>query len=1083
MADSGDCETARVTVSVRVRPKLAHPLTPLQQSERYEKVVCIPSSDNSLRFADCRATKGTRNLYFTYDHVFDMDATQEDVYEAAVLDCVDSVLAGTNASILTYGQTGSGKTFTVLGKTAAVHDSGKGVHAVGADTGLLLRSIQGMLIFAERMRAKCERHVVLGMTALEIYMDEIRDLLHEGVAGRPLQPIMTRDVLHLPHLTHVPLRTLQDAFRLYERAAARRAQRATSANDTSSRSHAFFTIEVFQTPIAPEHPSPPTLAECCALREARCAASIAAEQKKRGPQPLRSECFEGAANALLGTRAAPVMYSTLTVADLAGSEKAKHAEVRGTGFDELRHINASLTALGNVVHHLYHGTPHIPYRDSKLTMMLRDTFAAPRAQVALFVNVSPTAVTCEETLSSLYFADKIKSMRVLDTGAESPQHAALQSEYLESIHVHDALLAEARILQVQQEHATGLLQLAVASTLRHPLFQPPFHTPLANGTDKTARMQVLCAHLRERLAHEESPDARMRNFLETRRRELLRDMLRQYSRRRAEVQTQITTADEAGVDLRAQLSRDESAMRQLLSKVKEAAAAITATRQELSKVKGMRLGELQRLRDFEEASNEGEGGIVDARAADTHDEASLAAFEQERAIYKEALELAQLRLTLVGLMASGSTPSPSTHTEGEPAAGHCRRNTTSCSCRDATSTTASSTPFKPPSIEGWLRGAVLAMAGNAVVQSSRKHPRQEPPQQERLQPISLPQPFGTFGNFTNVSGDPQPLPKYWSVCHRCEETGKMEADANAGAVAPDAIGKGTNRRPRHLSSFDDPALLTRVTAYMDMGASLTKLDRYGRPHARWFYLSQRNNRLLLCWDESHHGPGLTGGGRVYLDAVVKITLGRSSPAFRKYALHERKGEVGDFCTSFTLAYHTRAHKRQLKFVDVMCRDRAEMETWVVGLAQLAGVFPCFEGMRQPIGPEDGDEEEAAVTGSAAAANADAAAAEEAQKELSVVEMMLCRSWHIPAQTMLHTRREIETRRRRHQPGRLRLSPGELRDRTGLDIFRASALWLHFSREGSVVNPFKELHCYVSDRVASSEPASGSLPRAMSGRIA
>ncbi|AYU77745.1 kinesin, putative [Leishmania donovani] len=1082
MTDGGDYETARVMVSVRVRPKLAHPLTPLQQSERYEKVVCIPSSDKSLRLADCRAKKGTRDLHFAYDHVFDMDATQEDVYEAAVLDCVDSVLAGTNASILTYGQTGSGKTFTVLGKTAVVHDSGKDLHAVGSDTGLLLRSIQDMLIFAERMRAKCERHVVLGMTALEIYMDEIRDLLREGVAGRPLQPIMTRGVLHLPHLTHVPLRTLQDAFHVYERAAARRVQRVTSANDTSSRSHAFFTIEVFQAPITPDHPSPPTLAECCALREARCAASIAAEQKQRGPQLLRSECFEGAANALLGTRSAPVMYSTLTVADLAGSEKAKHAEVRGTGFDELRHINASLTALGNVVHHLYHGTPHIPYRDSKLTMMLRDTFAAPRAQVALFVNVSPTAVTCEETLSSLYFADKIKSMRVLGTGAESPQHAALQSAYLESIYVHDALLAEARIVQVQQEHATGLLQLAAASTPRHPLFQLPFHTPLANGTDKTTRMQVLCTRLRERLAHEESPEARMRNFLETRRRELLRDMLRQYSRRRAEVQTQITTADEAGLDLRAQLSRDESAMRQLLSKVEEAAAAVTATRQELIKVKNMRLGELQRLRDFEEAPNEGEGGIVDAHAAHADDEASLAAFEQERATYKKALELAQLLLTLVGLMAPGSTPSPSAHTDGEPAAGHGRRNTTSRSCRDATSTTASSTPSKPASTEAWLRGAVLAMAGNAVVQSSRKHPRQQR-QQEKLQPISLPQPFRIVSNFTNVSGDPQPLPKYWSVCHRCEETGKVEADANAGAVAPDAIGKGTSRRPRHLSSFDDPALLTRVTAYMDMGASLTKLDRYGRPHARWFYLSQRNNRLLLCWDESHRGPGLMGGGRVYLDEVVKITLGRSSPAFRKYSTHERKSEVGDFCTSFTLAYRTRARRRHLKFVDVMCRDRVEVETWVVGLAQLAGVFPCFEGARQPIGPEDGYEEEAAVTGSAAAANADAAAAKEAQKELSAVETVLCRSWHIPAQTMLHTRREIETRRQRHQSGRLRLSPGELRERTGLDIFRASALWLHFNREGSVVNPFKELHCYVSDRVPSSVPASGSLPRAMPGCIA
>ncbi|XQJ26168.1 kinesin, putative [Leishmania guyanensis] len=1084
MAGGGHCEMARVTVSVRVRPKLAHALNPLQQSERYEEVVCIPSSDTSLRFTDCRATKDTRHLHFAYDRVFDMDATQEDVYEEAALDCVEGVLAGANGSILTYGQTGSGKTFTVLGKTTTIHDGTEAVQAVGAETGLLLRCIEDMLCFAERMRAKCERHVVLGMTAFEIYMDKIRDLLHEGVDRQPLQPIMTRDTLYLPHLTHVPLRTLRDACHVYERAAARRVQRVTSANDTSSRSHAFFTVEVFQTPITPTCPTSPDLAECCALREAQWVALTAVEQTRRGPRPLRSECFEGAANALLGTRAVPVMYSTLTVADLAGSEKAKHAGVHGTGFDELRCINASLTALGNVVHHLFHGTPHIPYRDNKLTMMLRDTFAAPRAQVVLFVNVSPTAVTCEETLSSLYFADKIKGMAVPATDSASLRHGALQSAYLQSLRIHDVLLSEARIFQAQQMYAAGHLYRMSGAVSQHPLFQLLFHIPLTSGTDKEAHMNRLCAHLREQRVHEGSPEARMDSLIEAEREELCRDMVREYSQRCAEADAQTTAVDEASTHLRAQLSCDASALRQCLAKAEESTVAIAARRCGLTELRRTKLEELQLLRDSVEALDEGEVGVVDACEVGANDQVNTAAFEQERVTYTKALELTQLHLTLLELMAPCATPLPSAQTEGESAADHCLRNSTSCNCSDMSFTTAASTTSKSLSVEAWLRGAVLVMAGNAVEQSSRKHPGKQQ-RQTRRQLVSLSKSLNIFSNVTNPNGGIYSLHKYWCVYRRRERTDREETDANACAIASDAAEKDTSSMARQRSSFDDPALLTRVMAHMYMGTSLMKLDRDGRPNARWFYLSQRDNRLLLCWDESRRVLGLTGVGHVSLDAVVKITLGRSSPGFRKYATRAYKDQVGDFYTSFTLTYLTRASGRNLKFVDVMCPDQAEMEAWVVGLAQRTGVFPCFEDVCQPVGSGNGGEEEAAVTGGTvvAAENTDAAAARQAQKELSATEKVLCSSWHIPAQTMLRARREIETRRQRHQSSRLRLSPSELRDLTALDIFRASALWLHLYREGSVVNSFKELHCYVSDQSMSAEPAPGLLPRATSLRIA
>ncbi|KAK7194987.1 kinesin [Novymonas esmeraldas] len=1019
MTDGGDRDAARVTVAVRVRPKLAHPLNALQRSERYEEIICVPSSHRSLRLADSRAAKGVRDLHFAYDHVLDVDATQEDVYDAAVVDCVDDVLAGTNASVLTYGQTGSGKTFTVLGRVSlTAGDAADASHAVGADTGLLLRAIQDMLLFAERMHAKQERHVILGITATEVYMDEIRDLLRDGVAAaRPLQPIMTRDALRVPHLTHAPLHSLRDACDVYERATARRVQRATSANDTSSRSHAIFTVEVFQVPMTRAGAAPPSLAECCALREAQLAGATAASSLR---------------------------FSTLTVADLAGSEKVKHAEVTGAGFEELRRINASLTALGNVVHHLHRGSPHIPYRDSKLTMMLRDTFAAPRARVVLVANVSPTAATCEETLSSLYFAEKMKTMTLPDactasSSLLSSRQVALQAAYLASLRTHDALLADLRIFQAEQEHSTGLLQHAVAAEpQQHALLQLPFHTVLPHGAEKSAFMAQLCSRLRERLADDEAPDVRLRRFEERRQREMCREMLHQHSRRRAELHATIAAIGEASVHRRAELSRDEAEMVERLRAEKRATDAVAATRAQLTALREARLAELQRLHDCaeEHVSDDGDGAAGeaaerDAEAEGTADDAADDAADAGglQHVCEAALEMALLRQALVQQWAPCSPASATAEGRGDCVVEESRPTAAAAAAAAATLTP----------IEAWMRGAVLAMARNAVVQSSRRRQQQQQSEQQLRQLVAGAQhppqrPPRVLGDVTNTSGGPAVLPKYWTVRRGCEE--EEEAAAAATAVAT-----------RARSSFDDPGLLTRVTAYMDMGAALVKLDRGGRPHTRWFFLAQRGGRLLLCWDDSRRGSAVAGGAHVRLDAVVAITLGRSSPAFAKYVAALRGEDVGDLYTSFTVSYRAGAGEGALKRVDVLCRDRGELETWVVGLAHWAGVSPTFGDVHHP------DVQDGAATVAA----------------LSPAEAALCRNWHVPVETLLRTRREVETRRQRHQSGRLRLSPGELRDVTGLDVFRASALWWHLSRDGGIVNSCPTLRCYVAD-TADSTPA-------------
>jgi hypothetical protein len=1071
-----DSTEARVTVAVRVRPQLAFAANALQQSERYEEVICIPTSDTTLRLAERRAAKLNRNMSFAYDHVFDVDATQVDVYEAAALDAVDSVLGGTNASLLTYGQTGSGKTFTVLGKTAqgSVGD-GSPDKVVGPDSGLLLRAIQDMLLFAEAVQRKQERYVVLGLTAIEIYNDEIRDLLCEGGRGpaAPLQPIMTKDALHLPGLTHMPLRTLTDACAVYERATARRVQRATSANDTSSRSHAIFTVVVFQAPMSPPYPCAPTLAECCAARDAQMSASArSARSPSLSPSPPRNDFFDGAPCVLQGAQGVPMMHSVLTVADLAGSEKARHADVHGAGFDELRRINASLTALGNVVHHLYHGSAHVPYRDSKLTMVLRDTFAAPRARVVLFVNVSPTVLTCEETLSSLYFADKMKGMTVPNTAA-TPQQAALQTSYLKSLRLHDTLLAEMRIFHVQQELSPGgLLQRATSTAfaddsgeLSSPLLQLPFYTALTDDREKARRMQRLCAQLKE-VAGAESCEARLQRLADTARREVRKTLLKEYSQRRAAAHANVAKAEQSNALLRQELAETEAAMCQSLSQAKAAAQAMMVVRQELRRAKAALCDghrDNTNNADNQGTCNNDSAGVPD-ELGDFTEEVAIPISPTEQTL-RSALEVAALRHTLLELVAFNvrTDLAPTTPgTDHDSSEGGLPPRAAKSRSRSGTATSTRHHSRTHATVKDWVRGAVLAMANNAVVQSTRRSAKSQerPPPPPSLQ--SSRTPFGDVTNGQPSQRKTQQLPKYWKVIQ--QGNGASQCREGEAAAQRVQVARGSH------SSFDDPSLLTRVTAYMDMGASLLKLDRNGHPQSRWFYLAQREDRLMLCWDESRHGAGFSGGGHVYLDAVEKIVLGRSSPGFLQHAKVSSAGAAAvsarvqkaaaeeGLCNSFTVVYRSRSNHRDFKFVDIICPSTKELETWVVGLAHWAGVSPFFEDTRQPAGDgavagsaavdEDGGKR--AVTGEATFAAAD----------LRPQEAALCRAWHIPADVLRKTTQEMDTRRARHHSGTLRLTPGELRDLTGLDIFRASALWLHCAKAGLVTNPTKTLCCFV-----------------------
>ncbi|VFQ67095.1 unnamed protein product [Cuscuta campestris] len=105
------------------------------------------------------------------------------------------------------------------------------------------------------------------------------------------------------------------------------------------------------------------------------------------------------------------MRSSLHLVDLAGSERVDRSEVTGDRLKEAQHINKSLAALGDVISALATKSPHIPYRNSKLTQVLQSSLGG-QAKTLMFVQLNPDCVSYSESLSTLKFAERASGVEL-----------------------------------------------------------------------------------------------------------------------------------------------------------------------------------------------------------------------------------------------------------------------------------------------------------------------------------------------------------------------------------------------------------------------------------------------------------------------------------------------------------------------------------------------------------------------------------------------------------------------------------------------------------------------------------------------
>ncbi|XP_029164399.1 kinesin-like protein unc-104 isoform X9 [Nylanderia fulva] len=347
-----------VKVAVRVRPFNNREIT-------REAQCIIDMTGTTTSIVNPKATPGSKEAVksFNYDYsYFSMDPNDENyssqlmVYKDIGEEMLEHAFEGYNVCIFAYGQTGAGKSYTMMGKQ---EEGQEGIIPQ------ICKDLFRKISYTSNERLKYSVEV----SYMEIYCERVRDLLNPKNRGNlrvrehPLYGPYVEDLSKLAVLSY------EDIHDLIDEGNKARTVAATNMNETSSRSHAVFTIFFTQ-------------------QQQDCTTGLMSEK-----------------------------VSKISLVDLAGSERADSTGAKGTRLKEGANINKSLTTLGKVISALAEiaatkkkkKADFIPYRDSVLTWLLRENLGG-NSKTAMIAAISPADINYDETLSTLRYADRAKQI-------------------------------------------------------------------------------------------------------------------------------------------------------------------------------------------------------------------------------------------------------------------------------------------------------------------------------------------------------------------------------------------------------------------------------------------------------------------------------------------------------------------------------------------------------------------------------------------------------------------------------------------------------------------------------------------------
>ncbi|KAL0821598.1 hypothetical protein ABMA28_005050 [Loxostege sticticalis] len=279
------------------------------------------------------------------------------VYKDIGEEMLQHAFDGYNICIFAYGQTGAGKSYTMMGRGEEGQEG-------------IIPQICKDLFRRIRQTTSEDLKYSVEVSYMEIYCERVRDLLNPKNKGN--LRVREHPALgpYVEDLSKLAVTSFQDINDLIDEGNKARTVAATNMNETSSRSHAVFTIFFTQ-------------------------------QRHDKTTDLMSE-----------------KVSKISLVDLAGSERADSTGAKGTRLKEGANINKSLTTLGKVISALAEiaskskkskKADFIPYRDSVLTWLLRENLGG-NSKTAMIAAISPADINFDETLSTLRYADRAKQI-------------------------------------------------------------------------------------------------------------------------------------------------------------------------------------------------------------------------------------------------------------------------------------------------------------------------------------------------------------------------------------------------------------------------------------------------------------------------------------------------------------------------------------------------------------------------------------------------------------------------------------------------------------------------------------------------
>jgi len=215
---------ASVKVCARFRPPNS-----IERSKGQDQVVCQVSEDH-IGVQIQSGHGSSKRKTFVFDRVFDIDSSQEEVYQYTGYPLVEEVMQGFNVTMFAYGQTGSGKTFTMEG----CEDM----------QGIIPRMVEHLF----EMILDCEENTLeflVRVSYVEIYNEKIRDLLEPSNQDLRVREHREKGV-YIDEASRPYVGSPEEVLQLMAQGHLNRAVTSTGMNAQSSRSHAVFMLSIEQ---------------------------------------------------------------------------------------------------------------------------------------------------------------------------------------------------------------------------------------------------------------------------------------------------------------------------------------------------------------------------------------------------------------------------------------------------------------------------------------------------------------------------------------------------------------------------------------------------------------------------------------------------------------------------------------------------------------------------------------------------------------------------------------------------------------------------------------------------------------------